>query len=702
MQNKTHLQERNSEFWKATGFIIWGFIVAINFLPGQIGLISNLSQALDFSSKISGTVAPNILIVLFRHILTFASGFAIIAAGYGFGKFLFQKLLKNFKPGNVFLYHFGFGQGALIFFLLFFGYLGLLYKSVIYCIILAGLLLCFSSKNEINFSGSKVGKFSFFEKTLFFILIFSAAVNLMGSLIPETYFDSLVYHLSIPRWWLLHHKIAIAPYVNQTYYPLNMEVLFTAAISFSNSSGAKMINWFFALATCVLIYETAFSLTRKRGISIFSAVLYYTTPLLMMQTWRTGNEIGQGLWEILMIFNMLRYFKSEKKIYLILAGAAMGLSLGAKHPAMMSLLSVTGAFWLWNIFKIKLPLKAILKKYTLFLAFTVLTAGPWYMKTFIATGNPLFPQFAGKISDFRGELRENFGNFTTDQPAITHPKNIATALWDVTMGKHQGAFPGAVYLILAILLLIKKPLNNETKFLLFYLIPYTFLWITVGGAYLRRFLPGLTSTAVLLGTYLAAIDNSDNGLKSFVKTFMALLMLFNVYFSFVMVVGGHGALNFLMAKEDEYTYIRRPRMAHPKYGGEVFRYINTELAASAVILFISETRPFYAERDFIWTTAVMGKNPIVEWSNSSESAQQLYEKLKEHKVSHLFFSLAEYHRLKGYNMFYWSENGREVFKTFWERYIALEYQSDYSYLYRITEEKHILPKNLILEDTAIR
>ncbi|MBA3053128.1 hypothetical protein KJ959_05965 [bacterium] len=690
-------EKKDFGWWQAAVFTLWGIIVTVKFFPWHIGIISNLSRLLTFSDKISGAPVPGIFSAFFRHFLTIAAALGVITAGYGFGKFLFQKFLKNFKEPNMFLYHFGFGQGALILALLSAGYTGLFYPGVIYSILLTGLFLCFRSKNEIHFSGATNGKFSLFEKMLFLVFVSTAVVNLIGALTPETYYDSLVYHLAIPKWWLQNHKISVIPFINQSYYPLNMETLFAAVMSFSNSSGAKMINWFFAIATGGMIYETAFLLTKKRGISLFSAMIYYTTPLLMMQTWRTGNEIGQGFWEILMIFTLIKYLKNQNRLLLALSGAAMGLSLGAKHPAAISLLSVSAAFWLWHILKIKMPLKSTLKNHAIFLAFAILTSGPWYIRTFIATGNPLFPQFAGKISDFRGDLRENFETFTTDQPPITQPGKIVTALWDVTMGKYQGSFPGAVYLILAILIFLKAPLSKRSQFLLLYLIPYTFLWVTVGGTYLRRFLPGLTSVSVLLGTYLAIVDDSRGGLKNFAKTFLLLLMAFNVYLALAMVVKGHGALNFVMGQEDKYTYIRRPRMAHPKYAGEIFRYINTALPEDAVILFVSETRPFYAERNYIWGTAVLGKNPIVEWANDSENTEDFYTKLKDKKVSHIFFSRSEESRLKGYNMFYWSKKGEQIFKNFWERYITLEYQSDYSYLYKITEEKHITPQNPLMD-----
>ncbi|MEA2082340.1 MAG: hypothetical protein U9O97_06335 [Elusimicrobiota bacterium] len=673
-------------------------MVTINFMPPKLRMIPGFMSLLAFSDKIPGAPVPNIFLVCIHHILTFAAGAAVVTAGYGFGKFLFQKFLKNFTPANAFLYHFGFGQGALIFFMLLFGYLGLLYENVVYGIVLTGIILCFQTKNKIQLSGWNAGKFSFFEKTLLYIFIFASAVSLMGALTPETYFDSLVYHLSIPRWWLQHHKISVIPYVNQSYYPLNMETLFAAALSLSNSSAAKIINWFFAVANCVLIYETTFLLTRKRAVSIFSAMIYYTTPLLMIQTWQTGNEIGQGMWEILMVFNLLIYLKNSKSVYLALAGAAMGLSLGAKHPATITLFSVSAAFWLWNFLQKKLPFKIILKKYTLFLAFTVITASPWYLKTFITTGNPLFPQFAGKISDFRGDLRDNFNNVTTDQPAITQPKKIATAFWDVTMGKYQSSFPGSVYLTLLILIFLKKPLNNNAKFLLLFLIPYCFLWITVGGCYLRRFLPGLTSASVLLGTYFSIFNNSRNDLKKPLRAILAALFIFNVYSCLVMLAVGKGAFNFLLAREDKYTYIRQPRMTHPKYGGEVFRYINAKLPAEAGILFVAETRPFFAARPFMWGTAVMGKNPVVELANDSTNGDELYAKLQERGISHIFFSLSEHVRLKGYNMFYWTKKGKKVFGNFWKHHIALEYRSDYSYLYRLTETPHKSPQNLILKE----
>ncbi|MDO9513095.1 MAG: hypothetical protein Q7J59_00600, partial [Elusimicrobiota bacterium] len=117
-------EKKDFGWWQAAVFTLWGIIVTVKFFPWHIVIISNLSRLLTFSDKISGAPVPGIFSAFFRHFLTIAAALGVITAGYGFGKFLFQKFLKNFKEPNMFLYYFGFGQGALILALLSAGYTG--------------------------------------------------------------------------------------------------------------------------------------------------------------------------------------------------------------------------------------------------------------------------------------------------------------------------------------------------------------------------------------------------------------------------------------------------------------------------------------------------------------------------------------------------------------------------------------------------
>ena len=137
------------------------------------------------------------------------------------------------------------------------GVLGILYKSAIITITIiftAASYFYFKKKPEdfpiLNLKSKKIRSYLF----LFLLLI---VVNLIGALGPEIAFDSLWYHLTLPKIFLENHRIDFIP-GGLFYYsvmPKLGEMLFIPGLAFGNEIIPKLTQWMFGILTSIVIYK---------------------------------------------------------------------------------------------------------------------------------------------------------------------------------------------------------------------------------------------------------------------------------------------------------------------------------------------------------------------------------------------------------------------------------------------------------------
>lgn len=83
------------------------------------------------------------------------------------------------------------------------------------------------------------------------ILILSIVV-LAG--VPPVSRDALIHHLAIPKLWIAHGSIYEIPESSFSYYPMNLDLLYTIPLIFGNDILPKFIHFIFGLLTAWLIF----------------------------------------------------------------------------------------------------------------------------------------------------------------------------------------------------------------------------------------------------------------------------------------------------------------------------------------------------------------------------------------------------------------------------------------------------------------
>lgn len=513
-------------------------------------------------------------------------------------------------------------------------------------------------------------RFSIFEKACFLFFSLQAGLNLLGALSPEIFYDSLVYHLAAPNYYLQHKSLAGHRFNVLFNMPEAMSMLYLLGLGLWDEILAKLIH----ASTGILISLSIFAMTQKlagRAAGVLAATLFYVSPMVAMNLWTTAIDVALGTFEFLALWSALNVMRSPpedtgKKRWLILTGIFAGLSMSTKYPGVFNAAILTFILF-WQLSRQEGWRRAV-KGVLLYGAVAALVLSPWLARNAVIMGNPVHPYFH---SFFHGKTAESeklrsLVQDTRESPA-TSLKEMLTGPWTRTMkGNSNASFIGPLFLFLLPLLFAGRILSRELLWMWIYLGLFFFLWSFSSGM-LRFFLPALAPCAVLLAAFLAGLE--------FPQPFR-LLMFAGVFYSFFGNLywssllwyqqGGWKVLTARLAPED-YLSHSWPSYPPPPYAA--FRYANENLPATAKVMLLGEARSHGLKRDMLVSTA-HDNTPFCLWAEASQTPQELREKVRDEKVTHILVNLTEGRRLhQSYRMLKMSPSAQEIARQFWDLYI---------------------------------
>jgi 4-amino-4-deoxy-L-arabinose transferase-like glycosyltransferase len=272
------------------------------------------------------------------------------------------------------------------------GLTGLLYPfQVGFITILLGLFLFFSFKENLSLLNFKeVKKKDVIEKTLFVLLLILFLVALIGALGPETAFDSLWYHLTIPKLFALHHKVYFID-GNLFYYslfPKLTEMLYVPALILGNETIAKLIHFFFGILSCLALYKLA-RIYLSRRLSLLAVVAFYSNLVVMWLSTTAYTDLTRVFYETGALLYFVIAVKTSKTKNIIISILFLGFAICAKVLAL-------GSIPIFVIMVLLIPKLLLLQKlrWVLFYIFVpILIALPWFLISFYYTKNPFYPLF---------------------------------------------------------------------------------------------------------------------------------------------------------------------------------------------------------------------------------------------------------------------------------------------------------------------
>lgn len=429
------------------------------------------------------------------------------------------------------MFKFAFLIGLYSYLIFFLGIFGFLYKNVIVFLTAVFLFSLFviliKSYKQFNF---KVQKLSKLTKTILVLLTLQIIINLVGVLGPEISFDALWYHLTLPKIFLEANKIFFIP-GNLFYYstmPKLTEMYYLASLAFGPEIIAKFIHFGFGLLTLGVIYKLA-----RKFISIEYALLavliFYSNLVVGWVSITAYVDLSAAFFSCISFYYFLEWVEKSKNKNLIYSGAMAGFAISAK-VVLLNLIPTYLILLIIFAFNKKNNLKTALKNVFIFLFSALASSFPWFVFSFLNTGNLFYPLFEKALS-------------------ITSKFDLLSIV-NVFLFSNDPISP--IYLIsLPLIILYFLKFNFKLKLLVLFSAIGVLMWYlnsSIGGS--RFILPYLSVFSVVIGAYLYKIKK----FKFFLIGIVIFISLISIGYRFV---ANYKYLPFILGLQTKQEFLSK-------------------------------------------------------------------------------------------------------------------------------------------------
>ncbi len=235
-------------------------------------------------------------------------------------------------------------------------------------------------------------------------MLFPAALGLLALtalvavLAPSTTadWDSLAYHLAVPKLFLESGAVRFVQGIHQSNFPATVDSLFTLGLAYGGQSGAKAFCFVYLLLGMVALFGLGRRLYGEKA-GWWSALAFAGVPVAIWESGTAYIDAAHGLYAGLgTIYAACALADSERRRQaFLLAGAMLGFAAGSKYTGLQVVFAV-GVVCLVGL-AARRQVKAGIRPALAALALALALAAPWYVKTAVYTGNPVFPFFSSVL-----------------------------------------------------------------------------------------------------------------------------------------------------------------------------------------------------------------------------------------------------------------------------------------------------------------
>ena len=228
-------------------------------------------------------------------------------------------------------------------------------------------------------------------------------LTLGPALCYPTGWDELVYHNVLPRRWLAAGRPAFFADLPYSGFPSLGEILFWLVAPVESVITPRLVNWIVWLLSLVMLYQ----LLRRwlpRGLSLGLSGAFAVSPAVLMISANCYVEAFL-LMDLAAMLLILDRGRRHGRGPLRFPAVGLGLLAGGAAAVKLTGLAILPLPFLWSIGATagckqwKCTLRAAVRSGAIYLATALMTALPFYLRPWIATGNPVYPYFAEVFTD---------------------------------------------------------------------------------------------------------------------------------------------------------------------------------------------------------------------------------------------------------------------------------------------------------------
>lgn len=440
---------------------------------------------------------------------------------------------------------------------------------------------------------------SIFEKVLSGLIVAQVLLSFIASLAPPTAKDTLLYHFALPKAFVAQGSNAFIEGNIASYLPLGTEMHVVWARLLTIYHGADAISgavvWLFFPLLLIAIYGWAREISVSRIWALIATLIVACIPTAYHVASSGYIDLSLALYVTLAAFALTRWWKEPSWSWAILIGIFLGAALSVKLTALF----VIAAFALIVLLRARGAEEAgkIVRLGFAALLLAGVIASPWYIRTWVATGSPVFPFYMsiwpGKAEGWDVErsnlfqaMNSQYGGADADKlNYITAPARVSLMAQPEQPSNYDGVLGVAFLIGLPLLIygLWKLDLGIEIKVMTGIAAVMYLFWL-FSSEQLRYLLP----IVPLLAIAIAASAEKIGGLTGkFAKCALIAASVCGLLTSFAWFCE-KAPLRVVLGGETRDEYLTRNLDYYPYY-----QWLNTETDTNARVWLINMRRDTY-------------------------------------------------------------------------------------------------------------
>jgi len=504
-------------------------------------------------------------------------------------------------------------------------------------------------------------------KAVYWVIVLVVAAQLVAALAPPSPadFDGLAEHLAQAKQYARDGRVHPLWYDHHSQFPATVQMLYTMAHVFGRPGAAKLFHWVFGvMAIGATVLAGRRLLVPAAG--AYAGLILATTPGF---AWLMGVgyvDLATTACAVLAFYFFARSLQEEQTWLLYLSALMAGAAAGTK----MQGLTLLGVLAAGVLITRRQRLVVAVRRAAAYVGIALLVCGPWYVKSYLWTGNPVYPFaydiFGGKLWSAdralhyrysqrqygKGEmpplrqfrqmppLRKAFCgprapqnlllapiNLTLDPPAFTVPLGSFWAFASDSVGPLWLA-------LLPLLLLCRRP--PPVRWMLWALLPL-WLWWLWSMQLTRYLLPSLALAAPAAGWAAIEAERRSRILATVVRSVLAAWSVVAMGIMLMYVLPQAPAA-FGLVGPDAYL------AGHALY--EASKFINGGTQPDAKVALYGEPRGYYLDRDYLW--ADPGHSALIDY-NCARTPEGLVSEWRRLGVTHVMINRAQFPDLRRSN-----------------------------------------------------
>lgn len=306
---------------------------------------------------------------------------------------------------------------------------------------------------------------------------------MVNSLVLPLAWDRIAYHLAVPRIYIGEERIVEIPFIVHSNWPFNMEMLYALALLVGSERLPQLLAFSFSVLTgCGLALVAGRHFDRRVG--LLAMALFISMPVVRRESGTAMIDVPLGLYALLAVAAMARWRFSGGRSWMILSALFAGFAAGVKLTGASTGLLLGAFLLLIAVSGWQKAQRLSLTPLVLFGATSLAMVLPWYLKSLVMTGNPIWPfldnVFASRNWDAVGTELHNtwlrsYGTGTGLQSLLAMP-------WNLFMSERFGPALGLSGIALIPAALVGYRRNRLVWYLFSFVVGSVIIWFYLNPA----------------------------------------------------------------------------------------------------------------------------------------------------------------------------------------------------------------------------